>query len=439
MNGMDGVVVGQLGTLQRWYLSMQEGLHALGLPAWVNGLLASLIGLALLLLIATVAYYVTRGVVVYAFTVFARRTRNTWDDKVLDRGVIQKLCHVVPAGLIYLGATLLFPPNHHVLILILHMASSIYAVVMVLLAANALLNAVHDIYQTFPVAKTRPIMPYLQLVKIAVFFFGGIIIVAILVQKSPLTLLFGLSAVGAMFMFVFKDTILGLVASILVSANDMVKPDDWITVPSHGADGVVLEITLNTVKVQNWDRTIVTFPTYALMYNSCINWKGMTQSAGRRIARHLNIDVRSIHVCSEQELDQLERIDLIADFVRRARADHRALAQQEGSGPDPDLVASGHPLTNVGLFRQYVSEYLRRSPVVDQTGTIMARMLDPTPQGLPIQVYCFSNIKDWVQYEEVKGQLFDHLYAVLPAFNLEAFQELGGNDIKRMGAIAPRA
>ncbi len=437
MNEMDGIVVGEMGTINRWYLSMQGWIGATGMPDWIVDLLAVFLGLGIILVIAAIGYYIARAVVIRVFTIFARKTKNTWDDKILDRGVIQKLCHVVPAGLIYLSATLIFPANHRLLIIFLHMLASVYAVAMVLMAANAFLNAVHDIYRTYPISKTRPILPYIQLVKIVVFFFGGVLIVAVLVRESPLKLLFGLSAVGAMFMFVFKDSILGLVASILVSANDMVKPDDWISMPSRNADGVVLEITLNTVKVQNWDRTIVTFPTYALMYDSCINWKGMTESEGRRITRNLNIDVRSVHICSEEELDYLERIDLISDYVRKSREEYRVLSEREGF--DPSVVVNGHRLSNVGIFRQYVAEYLRHSDFVDSTGTLMARMLEPTTQGLPIQVYCFSKIKDWVQYEEVKGQIFDHLYSVLPAFNLVAFQELGGNDLKGMGAIGPKA
>jgi miniconductance mechanosensitive channel len=293
-----------------------------------------------------------------------------------------------------------------------------------------LLNALHDIYLTLEVSKTRPINGYVQLIKIIVYTLGGIVIISILINKSPAKLLVGMGASAAILMLVFKDTILGLVASVQVSANNMVKPGDWIEMPSRGADGSVLEITLNTVKVQNWDRTISTFPTYALVSESITNWKGMEESDGRRIKRSIHIDMRSVKFCPPELLEKLKRIHLIKDYiVQRSKEIEEFNKKMEF---DTSMPINGRRLTNLGVFRKYLESYLKENPSINSKATHMVRQLQPTERGIPLEIYCFSAEKAWVVYEGVQADLFDHVLASIPQFELKIFQNPSGDDFQKL-------
>lgn len=417
-----------LGFVNEWYLKFEHLLDELYFPGWLARGLAALAGILAIVICAVVLYYLISFVAVKVFAAYTRRTKNTWDDKILNRRVIQRIAHLVPAIVVYVGSVVVFPPSHDGLIAFLRIVARIYMLFAAVLAVNAFLMALHDIYMELPISKNRPIKPYVQLVQIIMFLFAGIVVISIIVGKSPSALLLGMSAMAAVLMLVFKDPILGLVASVQASANNLVKPGDWIVMPTRDANGTVLEITLTSVRVQNWDRTIVTFPTYALVSESCTNWKGMSDSDGRRIKRSINIDARSVHFCTEEELDRFENIELIRDYVREARRE--ICEQNEAHAFAGEVRINGRGLTNIGVFRKYVAEYLLQNPNMSHTGDTMCRQMQPTTQGIPLEVYCFSAIKSWVEYEGVQSDLFDHLYAIIPRFNLLVFQDFSGSDVR---------
>jgi len=256
------------------------------------------------------------------------------------------------------------------------------------------------------------------------------VIIAIIIGKNPMSLLVGLGASAAVLMLVFKDTILGLVASVQLSANNMVKPGDWIEMPSRNADGTVLEITLNTVKVQNWDRTISTIPTYAMVSESFHNWKGMEESDGRRIKRSVFIDKKSVSFCSDEMLERFRKIHILKEYIDEKTAEIKQYNEERGI--DSSIPVNGRRLTNIGVFRKYMELYLKNNPKINQEATCMVRQLQPTERGIPMEIYCFSNEKTWVLYEGVQADIFDHVFAIVPEFGLKLFQNPSGDDFRAL-------
>jgi len=386
--------------------------------------------LTLFILLAWLADFLTRKILVNNFTRYARKTKAQWDDILLDRKVFTRLSHLVPGLVIYFYTTLNLDPYEQ-LTTLLHNGVYIYIIMVSLLTIDALLNALHDIYLTLPVAKDRPIKGYIQSVKIIFYFIGIILILSILLDRSPKVLLTGLGAVAAVLLLVFRDTILGFVSSIQLSANQMVKPGDWISMPSRNADGIVQEITLNTVKVQNWDKTITTLPTYSLISESFQNWKGMEQAKGRRIARSLYIDLKSVHFCSQDELQKMKNIKLIREYLNQKEKEIEAFNTAQGI-EENDRV-SRRSLTNVGIFRHYIMTYLGHHPKIQPNQLpyiTMVRHLQPTEKGLPLQIYAFSKETSWAKYEELQADIFDHILAVAPEFGIRLFQNPSSEDFR---------
>jgi miniconductance mechanosensitive channel len=312
-------------------------------------------------------------------------------------------------------------------IVVRNVARAYIALTLALMFGN-LLDATNDIYeQTSPHAVRRPIKGYLQLVKIGIYIVATVLVVAALVGQSPLVLLTGLGAMTAVLLLVFKDTLLSLVASVQLSSNDMLRMGDWIEMPSQNADGDVIDISLHTVKVRNWDKTISTIPTWKLINESYRNWRGMQESGGRRIKRALLIDQTSVRFLDPEERQRLRRIALIDAYLDRQQVELAEYnARLEAAGKDP---VNNRRATNLGTFRAYVTAYLRAHPGVAQDMTLIVRQLDPTPTGLPLQVYCFSADVRWAAYEDLAGDIFDHLLAVLPEFGLRLYQAPGGADL----------
>jgi miniconductance mechanosensitive channel len=402
------------------------------LPEWVNEFVLT----ALLLVISAVAYRlmlrVTRGAVRRA----ASHTTATWDDRIIERKVLARLVVVLPALLLFYGigpALGLSEANSDAMptlwtfgLLVQRVALST-VVIGTVTAATALLEAINDIYQDhFAEAKSRPIKGYLQVLGIALYAAAGVIVVSILGDRSPVVFLSGLGALTALLMLVFRDTILSLVASIQIMSNDMIRIGDWVEMPQANANGDVIDIALHTVKIQNWDMTISTIPTHRFISESFKNWRGMNESGGRRIKRSLHIDLASIHFLSEGEIAHLSRYELLREYMRE-KAQH--LEEYEGRAVPDDVIPEPKRLTNIGTFRAYVEEYLRASPTVHEGMTLLVRQLSPTPQGLPIEIYCFTRDTDWDKYEGVQGDIFDHLIAILPEFGLKVFQEPAGVDL----------
>lgn len=387
-----------------------------------------------IIIFAIVANWIAKKIIVTGLSAITKRTKNTWDDFLVQRKVFHTLSHLAPALIIQLTIGIALYDYSPGLTLFIEKLTKVYIIVVCLLVINSLLNALHDIYLTLDISKNKPIKGYIQLVKILFYVIGGILIISVLFNKDPSKLLIGLGTSAAILTLVFKDTILGLVASIQASANNMVKPGDWIEMPGRGADGTVLEISLNTVKVQNWDRTISTFPTYALISESFTNWKGMQESDGRRIKRSVYIDTSSVKFCSAEELEKLKRIQIIKGYIEERSKEIEEF--NVAMGFDTEMPVNGRRLTNLGIFRQYLVFYLKAHPGINSEATCMVRQLQPTEKGIPLEVYCFSSDKAWVNYEGIQSDIFDHILASISQFNLKIFQNPSGSDFKQALPVA---
>lgn len=388
------------------------------------------IGLAGLLLLAYLVQAVAQYLLLHTVPrirahMDTRWARVVWHDKVLRR-----LARVVPSLVIQagIGAVPQLDPVAFVVIRNLAVALTVLQLVRTL---NALLDATLLEHAQAPGGAptgTRSIKSYVQLGKLALTLVGAIVIVAALIDRSPLILLSGLGAMSAVLMLVFKDTILSFTAGLQLSSNDMLRVGDWIEMPQMGADGDVVDIALHTVKVQNWDKTITTIPTWRLMSESYRNWRGMSESGGRRIKRTLRLDAASVHFLGDADIDRLARIALLAPYLQEKRAAVRAA--NAALGPGAAAPANLRRLTNIGTFRAYVQAHLRAHPGIHQGMTLMVRTLEPTPEGVPLELYCFTATTAWVQYEAIQGDIFDHLIAVLPEFGLHLYQSPTGHDIR---------
>ena len=395
------------------------------------GLLAA----AALLLAAWLANWLTRRVLLQQMARLAQASALQWDDVLMSRGVLSRLAHVVPALILYAGIDAV-PELPDVAVAVVRNVALAYVVLTVALSVGSLLDAFNEIYvqRDLQRARARPIKGYLQVAKLVVFVIAAVLVIATLIDRSPLLLLTGLGAMTAVVMLVFKDTILSLVASVQLSSNDMLRVGDWIEMPSQGADGDVIDISLHTVKVQNWDKTISTIPTHRLISESFRNWRGMSEAGGRRIKRALLLDQASVRFLSAEERQNLRRIALIDDYLDKQRGELEAHnAKLQAAGKDP---VNNRRATNLGTFRAYVTAYLRAHPGVRQDMTLMVRQLAPGPTGLPIEIYCFSADVDWIAYENLAGDIFDHLLAVLPQFGLRIYQQPSGSDLTAALAAA---
>jgi miniconductance mechanosensitive channel len=317
-------------------------------------------------------------------------------------------------------------------IMVIRGALQIYMIVVIMLVLDSLLNGFERYYQNFRASKQIPIKGFIQVLKIALYFIAGILVISILLNKTPLFLLSGIGALTAVMMLIFKDAILGFVAGIQLAANKMVSVGDWIEMPKYGADGDVLEVALTTVKVQNWDKTITTIPTYALISESFKNWHGMTASGGRRIKRAVNIDMSSVRFCDVEMLERFEKIQYISEYIERKKAELEAFNQSENV--DHASLANGRRMTNIGTFRAYVVAYLSHHPMINMNMTFLVRQLAPTQYGLPIEIYVFCKDKVWANYEGIQSDIFDHILAVVPEFDLRVYQNPTGADFRLLNS-----
>jgi miniconductance mechanosensitive channel len=383
-------------------------------------------GLIGLLLASAVVYYTTRRILLAAIRRAVAATTARWDDHLVEAGLFARAAHVPPALVIYYGLPVVrdLPPA----LLVLGQRVAIATVtVAVGLAVGAFLTAANRIYSERPENRSRPIKGYLQVLRIALYLVVGLLVLSVLVDRSPWIFLTGLGAMAAVLLLIFRDTILGLVASVQLTANDMVQVGDWIEMPQYGADGDVIDVALHTVKVQNWDKTITTIPTHKLIEESFRNWRGMQVAGGRRIKRAIFLDLSSIRFLEEEEIERFGHFALLKDYVAGKR-EELARWNAEG-GRDARVNADIRRLTNAGTFRAYVQRYLERHPKVRHDMTLLVRQLAPGPTGLPLEVYCFAADTAWARYEAIQADIFDHLFAVLPDFGLRAFQSPSGADL----------
>lgn len=413
----------------------------------LTGPLGQFFHLAILLLLLFLVGFVidraTRGIIRLIIYRIVKRSGNPFDDILLEKGVFRRIAHFMPAVVVYYLLPHIFNGVYFVdtiepdkvLKTFIDFSQKATAIYMIIIGASVLLtsfSALNEIYTHLDVSGRVPIRGYIQVVQFLVVLIAGIWMLSIVFDFQLKGFFTALGAFMAVLVIVFRDTLLGLMASIQLSVNKMVRIGDWVTIPSRNADGTILDITVNTVKVENWDKTITTMPTYSLVSESVQNWRGMEESNGRRIKRFVNIDMGAVHFCSEELLDRLESIYLISNYIQLKRAE---LAELNRKFPNAELsLANGIRLTNLGIFRKYLECYLKEHPDIQHEMTTMVRQLQPTDRGIPIEIYGFSSEKEWEAYENVQSDIFDHVLAVIPEFELRVFQNPTGADFKQLSS-----
>jgi len=386
----------------------------------------------MLLVFGVIVQYVAKTVVRRLFSTWVKRTKNTWDDLIFERKLVSRIAQIVPAIVIAIIAPILFQHDEGAIRLV-DKGIMIYVIIVVVLLFDSLLNLGMDVYSRTEVSKRLHLKGFFQAAKLIVILVAVIMVIAEIIGESPVVLFSGLGAMTAVILLVFRDTILGFVAGIQLTANNMVSPGDWIEMPKYGADGDVLDVTLTTVKVQNWDKTITTIPAYALIQDSFKNWKSMSESGGRRIKRQIEIDVTTIEYLTDEVVAKFRGYRFIREYLEAKTEEIRS--HNEMLDNDANTRVDGRALTNIGTFRAYCVAYLRNHPNIHQEMTLMVRQLQPTDHGLPIQIYCFTNDTAWANYEAIQADIFDHLFAVLQEFGLRAFQQPSGADWRSLHGL----
>ncbi|WP_105616237.1 mechanosensitive ion channel family protein [Vallitalea okinawensis] len=377
-----------------------------------DDILGFIIGVLITIFVAFVSQKISKKIILRMTKKVVARTKNEWDGKLYDRKVFHRLSHIIPGFIILIVASVvgtLFENNIYGEVI--YSAGGIYLVITVILVINASLNAIGDILREHSALKQLPINSYIQIIKIAFFGFFGLLLVGDLLidQSFFMTLIGGIGGISAVSLLVFRDSITGFMSGIILMTNEMVKVGDWIEVPHFNADGEVVDMTLNTVKVKNWDNSITTIPPYSLLSDSFVNWENMQRLSARRIKRHLNIDINSVRFADDDLIHQLVNKKLLSEDILRERQ-----------------------CTNIGLFRQYAVSYLKNHEHIRKDLTCMVRQLQPGEQGIPIEAYAFSGITNWVSYENLQAEIIENFIAVLPSFGLKLHQNPSGSDFQQL-------
>jgi miniconductance mechanosensitive channel len=393
------------------------------------------VGVLCLILLAWCAQAVAQYVLLHTVPRIRNRMDARWARVVWHDSVLRRLAHVVPSVVVQ-GGIALVPHLHPSALTVIRNVAIAVTTLQLVRAFTALLDAVQEEHERLPdgaPTATRSIKSYVQLGKLVLMIVGAVVITGALVDRSPLILLSGLGAMSAVLMLVFKDTLLSFTAGVQIASNDMLRVGDWIEMPQVGADGFVIDIALHTVKVQNWDKTITTIPTWRLMSESFKNWRGMFSSGGRRIKRTLRLDATMVRFLSEDEIERLSRIALLRPYLEGKKHDVQQTNQalRERLGEHAVEPANQRRLTNIGTFRAYMDAYVRAHPRIHQEMLLIVRTLEPSGEGVPVELYCFTSTTAWVEYEAIQGDIFDHLIAILPEFGLRLYQSPTGNDIRQ--------
>ena len=394
-------------------LFLRIGLH----EGFSTGLAETIATLSLLL-ISIGIFFLVKFILKKTIYKIVQRTTNKYDDMLVENKVIGRVCLLVPALImsVWLPSTL---PDHPGTVAALAKLITVFEIFTVTLILFAITNTIEDVYNTFEMSKQKPITGLIQVIKIVLSVICGIVIIAFLMGTKISNIILSLGTLSAVIILVFQDTIKGFVGSIQLSINDMLRIGDWIVVGP--ADGTVQEINLTTVKVQNWDNTISTIPTYNLVSNPFTNWRGMTESGGRRIARSINIDVNTIRYCTPEMLEKYKQFALVKDYITQKEED--ILEYNKANDIDTSQILNGRQQTNLGIFRAYIKAYLNNSPKLNHNLTMMVRQMQPTEFGVPLQLYAFSNDKQWINYEEIQSDIFDHIISAAPMFDLKIYQK----------------
>lgn len=379
----------------------------------------------LLLIICILTLLIIKKVVLRIMTKIVIKSKYKWDDLLLKRKLFERASNFAPGIIVYS-----FAPAFPKITELIQRFAVIYILIVLILVINEFLDVVNDIYRTFPISRVRPITGFLQVVKIASFIIIGIIMVAKIMGESPIIWLSGIGAFAAVFSFVFKDSILGFIAGIQLTSNDLLRIGDWIEMKNYGADGDVIDITLNTVKVQNFDKSIVSIPAYALVSDSFTNWRGMKEFGGRRMKRSIYIDVNSIGFCTPEMIEKFKKIQYLKEYIEEKE---KEIAEyNEKYQIDPEVLVNGRHMTNIGIFRAYIQNYIKHHPGLQQHATQIVRQLPPGEYGLPLEIYAFTNTTDWVTYENIQSDIFDHILSVASEFGLKIFQNPTGHDLAKI-------
>ena len=390
--------------------------------------IAQFLAVVLVILFAFLADRLTKKVCLSILKRAIRKTEATWDDVFLERKVFDRLAKIAPAAVVYLLIPQVFPDKS--IVAVVHKVCWIYICIVGLFVIDAALDAIVDLYRRSKVSKKKPIRGFVQIFKLFIFFAGGVYILSITLDKSPIVFFSGLGAFTAVLMLIFKDPILNFVGGFQLAANDMVRVGDWIEMPKYGADGDVVDISLTAVTVQNWDKTYTTIPPYALVSDSFKNWRGMSESGGRRIKRALNIDMNTIKFCPPEMIEKFKKIQILKPYIESKEKELSDFNTQHSI--DETVLVNGRRMTNVGTFRAYIVEYLKAHPKIHKNMTFLVRHLPPGEHGLPIEIYVFSNDQIWANYEAIQADIFDHILSVVPEFDLRVFQAPSGSDFKNL-------
>ncbi|MGI2001630.1 mechanosensitive ion channel family protein [Shewanella frigidimarina] len=390
-----------------------------------DGVATSILILACVI-VAGLSYYITHRFVVHGVNAVIRRSSVTWDDIFMRFNVFERLAILIPILILDLLIPIVLT-DHELISAFIDRFLSALLVFFMIRAVYSGLNAIDEIADINHVNRRLPVKSFVQLTKLFLFFIGLIVVFAILADQSPIYFFSGLGVATGLVMLVFRDTILGFVAGIQLAANRMVSKGDWIQMDKYAADGAVEDVTLTTVKVRNWDNTITMIPAYALVSDAFKNWRGMSESGGRRIKRSINIDVNSIQFLTDEERIRLGKVNYLKEYLPQVFSE---ISVANANVSDIDMKVNGRRLTNIGTFRAYLQEYLRRHDKVHKDMTLMVRQLAPTTEGLPIELYIFTNDIRWTYYEAIQADIFDHIFSVLPEFGLRAFQNPTGTDLR---------
>lgn len=386
---------------------------------------AYLIVAFVMIFLSIIIYFILKKIVLKLIVRFIKSNKFDWDDVLLEHGFLDRIIQLVP-GIIFYNFAGFFDGWAE----IIEVISSSYVLIIVALLIDSLLKSANDLYRRREISKSRPITGVLQIVKIAAYVIIGVLIVANIIDQDTVVLLGSLGAALAVVSFVFKDMILSFVAGIQLTANDMLQIGDWIAMPNFGADGDVIDITLTTVKVQNFDKTITMIPAYALVTNSFVNWRGMRSSGGRRIKRSLYIDINTISFCTDEMIEKFKKIHYLEDYINTKEAEIEEYNRENNINIEQRV--NGRRLTNIGTFRAYMKNYLKNHPGINNNMTQMVRQLAPQESGVPLEIYVFTNTTVWVEYEGIQSDIFDHFLSVAEEFELKLFQNPTGNDMKQI-------
>ena len=404
-------------------------LSKIGLNDNISNFIAEAISFVTLILVSILIYYAVVYIIRKTLNVFIEKSPSKRDDILLKNKVFKRLCLLIPAYIIRYNIVAAIP-SFPILSSTIILFTKIYEVFVYSRVIDGILTTLNDIYDTYEVSKSKPIKGFIQVLKTIIYIVCFLLIIAILTGKQLSNILIGLGTLSAVLMLVFKDPILGFVGGLQLTVNDMLRIGDWIVMEKSKADGEVLEIGLTTVKVQNWDMTITTIPTYTLISDSFTNWRGMENSGGRRIARSFVIDIDTVKFCTPEMLERYKQYQLVTNYI--IEKEKEVEEYNKTNNIDNSTLVNGRRQTNIGIFRAYLTEYLANCPYINKDMTFMVRQLAPTEFGIPMQVYAFSSNKEWIKYENIQSDIFDHIFAVVPMFDLKIYQKPSSNTLEKI-------